>query len=58
MAIYVRLGCLFYEFKAKPAFCAMYTAIKLGQKVAKGILLGVFYGGCTQGCQLCHDTPA
>jgi hypothetical protein len=46
MAIYMRLGCLFYEFKAKPAFCAMYTAVKLGQKVAKGVMLGVFYGRC------------
>ncbi len=44
LAILVRLGCLFQDFKSRPAFCAMYTAIKLGQKVAKGALLGVFYG--------------
>ncbi len=43
-SIIVRLGCLFLDYKAEPAFCAMYTAIKLGQKVAKGALLGVFYG--------------
>jgi hypothetical protein len=43
-SIISRLGCLFLDYKAKPAFCAMYTAIKLGEKVAKGALLGVFYG--------------
>jgi hypothetical protein len=44
LAIVARLGCLFQDFKARPAFCAMYTAIKLCQKIAKGALLGVFYG--------------
>jgi hypothetical protein len=43
-SIISRMGCLFLDYKARPAFCAMYTAIKLGEKVAKGALLGVFYG--------------
>ncbi len=44
--MYLRLGCLFQDFKAKPATCAMYMAIKMWQRVTKGALLGVFYGTC------------
>jgi hypothetical protein len=44
VALYLRLGCLFQDFKARPAACAMYMAIKLWQRVTKGALLGVFYG--------------
>jgi hypothetical protein len=34
------------EFKGRPALCAMYPAIKLASRVAKGALLGLFYGAC------------
>ncbi len=42
--LYSRLGPLFMEFKGRPALCAMYPAIKLASRVAKGALLGLFYG--------------
>ncbi len=42
--LYYRLGLLFMEFKGRPALCAMYPAIKLAGRIAKGALLGVFYG--------------
>jgi hypothetical protein len=32
------------EFKGRPALCAMYPVIKLASRVAKGALLGLFYG--------------
>lgn len=43
--LYRHLGPLFMEFKGRPALCAMYPAIKLASRVAKGALLGLFYGG-------------
>jgi hypothetical protein len=42
--LYCRLGPLFMEFKGRPSLCAMYPAIKLASRVAKGALLGLFYG--------------
>jgi hypothetical protein len=50
----MRLGCLFQDFKAKPAACAMYMAIKLWQRVLKGALLGVFYGMHIYVCMMLH----
>jgi hypothetical protein len=44
MAIYIRLGCLFLDFKGKPAPCALFFVVKLCKSLVKGTLVGVFYG--------------
>jgi hypothetical protein len=44
MAIYTRLGCLFLDFKAKPAACTLFFLVKLCKSLMKGVLVGVFYG--------------
>jgi hypothetical protein len=43
-SIFPRLGCLFLDFKGKPLLCAAYFGVKLAKNVAKGALVGVFYG--------------
>ncbi len=54
MALYLRLGCLFRDFKAKPGACAMFMSIKLWQRASKGALLGVFYGTCLKFLVILH----
>ncbi len=44
MAIYTRLGCLFLDFKGRPAACALFFVVKLCKNLVKGALVGVFYG--------------
>ncbi len=44
MAVYTRLGCLFLDFKGKPATCALFFAVKLCKAFVKGALVGAFYG--------------
>lgn len=44
MAIYMRLGVLFLDFKGQPAVCAMFYAVKMFARALKGALLGVFQG--------------
>ena len=56
-ALYGRLGPLFQDFKAQPASCATYLALKLVQKAAKGALLGCFFGGW-RCCLLACSPPA
>ncbi len=55
-ALYGRLGPLFQDFKAQPASCATYLALKLAQKAAKGALLGCFFGGWP--CAVPHSSGA
>lgn len=43
-AVYLRLGCLFLDFKGRPAACAMYSAFKLGNRFTRGALVGLFFG--------------
>jgi hypothetical protein len=70
IAIFTRLGTMFLDFKGEPSLCAMYYVVKLAMRVAKGAVVGAFYGGqpagrgppwqaacCIACCIQCRDGP-